>query len=41
MGDKLRVRIAGVHVSKGHVDLLPVRPVTCLRDLHVQSVQNQ
>ncbi|MEM7494590.1 MAG: RNB domain-containing ribonuclease [Myxococcota bacterium] len=33
LGDRLRVRIAGVHVAKGHVDLLPVRPATCLREL--------
>lgn len=39
MGDELRVRIVGVHVSKGHVDLSPVHPVSCLRDLHTQSAQ--
>lgn len=33
LGDRLRVRVVGVHVAKGHVDLLPVRPATCLREL--------
>ena len=37
MGDTLRVRIVGVHVSKGHIDLLPTRPVSCLRDLRVSE----
>ncbi|MEM7588893.1 MAG: VacB/RNase II family 3'-5' exoribonuclease [Myxococcota bacterium] len=40
MGDELRVRIVGVHVSKGHTDLLPIRPVSCLRDLHMQSANH-
>ena len=33
LGDRLCIRVAGVHVSKGHVDLLPAHPASCLRGL--------